>query len=607
MQIHTFLIRSAAAWLVSCAAAPAATLGEQAPVGLILSGDYENWATQPPAFVNDVVGWRDFFKAGFLGESTTIANVEAGYIWYDHEAFQRPAGLSSSLSVYTNPAAGSLNQFDFHATTVGHVLAGTGYIAGSDPASYTYAGLGMAPYASLVSAAVATGFSATETGSFETTPESVITPFKAFFTGNGATRADVINSSWGTQDPTASTVEMLAIDGLARQNPSVAFVAAAGNGGSKAVSAPGACFNGIAVGALGGTDFLHPSAFTSSGLVDFYNPATQTTHSAVRAAVAIAAPGEQLFLAAYLGGQGSLGAATDPQIAGMVRNPSPTDLYFVNMDGSSYAAPMVAGGIALLKDVAKTHPWLNLNAIPAAFDTRVVKSVLMAGAAKTAGWDNGQTVINGVSVTTQALDAATGAGAMNLTGATEVYYFGTTDVAGTGGGPISQSGWDAGSVNLNAAANDYMFDAPFTQDFGLTVSLNWFSVREFNDLTNQGEDSGFSNLDLELWQLSDGTFTTLIGRSASLYNNSEFLRFDVLAGGEYGLRVRFNDTLFDLTSTGIQSEAYGLAWRTVAIPEASTTTLAALTACGLLGLRRRRSSKTHESPLPLASLRVLRG
>jgi hypothetical protein len=274
----------------------------------------------------------------------------------------------------------------------------------------------------------------------------------------------------------------------------------------------------------------------------------------------------------------------------MVRNPSPTDLYFVNMDGTSYAAPMVAGGIALLKDVAKTHPWLNLNATPAAFDTRVVKSVLMAGAAKTAGWDNGQTVINGVSVTTQALDAATGAGAMNLTGATEVYYFGTTDVAGTGGGSISQSGWDAGTVNLNAAANDYQFDAPFTQDFGLTVSLNWFSVREFNDLTNQGEDRGFSNLDLELWQLSDSTFTTLIGRSASLYNNSEFLRFDVLAGGEYGLRVRFNGTLFDLTSTGIQSEAYGLAWRTVAIPEASTTTLAAITACGLLGLRRRRFS-----------------
>ena len=590
MQTHRLLTRFTAAWLISSTFVVAADLGGQAPVGLILSGAYENWATQPPTFVNDVVGWRDFFNAGFLGESTTIANVEAGYIWYDHEVFQRPAGLSSSLTTFTNPVAGSLNQFDFHATTVGHVLAGSGYIAGTDPASYTYAGLGMAPFASLVSAAVATSFSATQTGSFETSPESVITPFKAFFTGIGATRADVINSSWGMQDPTASAVEIVAIDGLARQNPSVAFVASAGNGGSDPVSAPGACFNGIAVGSLGGADFLHPSAFTSSGLVDFYNPATHVTETAVRAAVAIAAPGEQLFLAAYLGGQGSLGAATDPRIAGMVHNPAPTDLYFLNMDGTSYAAPIVAGGIALLKDVAKTHPWLNLNATPEAFDTRVVKSVLMAGAAKTVGWDNGQTVISGVSVTTQSLDPATGAGALDLTGSTAVYYSGTTDVAGTGGGAINQSGWDAGTVNLNAAANDYKFAATFAQDFGLSVSLNWFSVREFNAITGQGEDRGFSNLDLELWQLSDGTFTTLIGRSASLYNNSEFLRFDLLAAGEYGLRVRFNGTLFDLTTNGIQSEAYGLAWRAVAVPEASTATLAAITACCLLGVRRRRDS-----------------
>jgi hypothetical protein len=593
MKIRLPLVWTTLAWLVPSTSVPAASFGEQAPVSLILSGTYENWATQPPTFVNDVVGWRDFFNAGYLGESTTIANVEAGHVWYDHEAFQRPAGLSSALTTYTNPAAGSLNQLDFHATTVGHVLAGTGYVAGSNPESFTYAGLGMAPYANLVSAAVATSFSATETGSFETTAESVITPFKAFFTGIGATRADVINSSWGMPDPTARAVEILAIDGLARQNPAVAFVAAAGNGASDPVSAPGSCFNGIAVGSLGGADFLHPSEFTSRGLVDFYNPATQLTHTAVRVAVDIAAPGEQFFLAAYLGGTGSIGAATDPLIAGMVRNPSPTDLYFVNMDGTSYAAPIVAGGIALLKDVAKTHPWLNLNATPAAFDTRVVKSVLMAGAAKTVGWDNGQTSINGVSVTTQALDAATGAGSLDLSGATAVYYFGTTDVAGTGGGQINPSGWDAGTVNLNAAANDYTFAAPFTEDFGLTVSLNWFGLREFNDLTNQGEDLEFSNLDLELWQLSDGTFTTLIGQSATIYNNSEFLRFDSLAAGEYGLRVRFTGKIFDLTANGVENESYGLAWQTIAIPEPSAVALGSITLVILLGRRRLNPKKRN--------------
>ncbi len=588
MKIHLHLICLLAAWLGFSTHLAADAPTTPPPASLILSGTYENWASQPPTFLNAVTGWQDFFEAGYLGASTTIGNVEAGGIWYGHEVFQRPDGLASSLTTYNNPAAGSLNELDFHATTVGHVLAGTGYVAGSDPASFSYAGLGMAPYASVISAAVATNFSATELGSFDTTTESVITPFKALFTGVGVTRADVINSSWGMSDATASTAECLAIDGLARQNPTVAFVASAGNGGAEAVAAPGACFNGIAVGSLGGADFLQPSEFSSRGLVDFYNPATGVTHTAVRAAVDLAAPGEQLFLAAYLGGSGSLGASTNPRITGMVQNPSATDLYFTNMDGTSYAAPIVAGGIALLKDVANTHPLYNLNALPLASDSRVVKSVLMAGAKITNGWDNGQTLISGVSVTTQALDPATGAGALDLTGATSVYFFGTTDVTGAGGGSINPLGWDAGTINLNAAANDYTFATPFAQDFALTVALNWFSVREFNDQTNQGEERGFANLDLELWRLDGELFSTLIGRSATLYNNSEFLRFEELAAGSYGLRVRFDGTLFDLTTSGIASETYGLAWSTVAVPEASVGAGAAIAALCLLGRRRRR-------------------
>ncbi len=582
MKTHHRVLRTSAVWLGTSALLIADTLTGPPPAGLILAGTYENWATQPPSFVNDVTGWRDFFDAGYRGASTTIGNIEGGNIWFGHEVFQRPAGLTSTLTTYTNGAAGSLNQLDFHATTVGHVLAGTGYVKGSNPASFTYAGLGMAPYASVISAAVATEFSTTDLGAFEVTTESIITPFKALFTGTGVTRADVINSSWGgSGDPSASTPEFLAIDGLARQNPSVAFVASAGNSGSAQVGVPAACFNGIAVGSLGGTDFLHPSAFSSRGLVDFYNPATGVTHAAARVAVDLAAPGEQLFLAAYLGNTGSIGAAA-PEYA---QTPSPTNLYFRNMDGTSYAAPIVAGGIALLKDVAKTHPWLNFNGNPLAFDTRVVKSVLMAGAQKTVGWDNGQSLINGVHVTTQALDPATGAGAMDLSGSTKVFYFGTRDVAGSGGGQIASSGWDAGTINLNGVT-DYKFEAPFAQDFSLTVSLNWFTVRDFNDLTNQGADLGFSNLNLELWQLRGGLFTTLIGRSATLYNNAEFLRLDALAAGEYGLRVRFDGTLFDLTPTGILSETYGLAWRAADIPEPSVN--AAIAVALLLVVRRRR-------------------
>ena len=578
MQTHPSLIRALTAALLAGAPLAAQNSTLLPPSGLVLSGAYEDWVTQPPTFVNAVTGWSDFFNAGYLGASTTIANVEGGTIWFGHEVFQRPDGVTSTLTTYTNPAAGSLNQLDFHATTVGHVLAGTGYLAAQN--AYTYAGLGMAPMASVISAGVATGFSTSDLGAFETTTESVITPFKALFSGVGATRADVINSSWGMADPTASAPEILAIDGLARQNPTVAFVASAGNSGTDPVSAPGACYNGIAVGSLGGADFLQPSAFSSHGLVDFYNPATGVTLSGVRSAVDLAAPGELLFLAAYLGNTGSLGAA----LPGITQTPSPTGLYFTNMDGTSYSAPIVAGGIALLKDAA--HTLLSGN--PMASDTRVVKSVLMASAQKTAGWNNGQTLINGASVTTQGLDPATGAGALNLSTAATVYYFGTTDVPGTGGGSIAPAGWDAGTVNLRAATNDYQFAVPFTQDFGISIALNWFSVRGFDALTNQGVDLGFSDLDLELWQLKAGVFTTLVGRSASLYNNSECLRFDSLAAGEYGLRVRFDGTVYDLTQSGIQSESYGLAWNTLEVPETSAAASCGLGLVILLVIRRRR-------------------
>ena len=65
-----------AAWLCSSVGGLADIPTGQAPGGLVLTGAYENWATQPPSFVNDVTGWRDFFNAGFLGASTTIGNVE---------------------------------------------------------------------------------------------------------------------------------------------------------------------------------------------------------------------------------------------------------------------------------------------------------------------------------------------------------------------------------------------------------------------------------------------------------------------------------------------------------------------------------------------------
>jgi len=537
---------------------------------LIYSGRYD-FGTQSfdsLSFVNSVLGWNDFFSNGYLGGSTVIANVEGGHIWFDHEAFDRPPDQPDTFRTFNNPAGS--NEVDYHATTVGHVLAGTGYVAGSNPASFTYVGLGMAPYAGLWSGATATSFSPNNFGAFEVTTASIIAPYKAFFNGISVSgiqrKADVINSSWGSEDAAATSAGIVALDGLAKQNSTVAFVVAAGNSGTAAVSAPGSAYNNITVGSLGGSSFLNPSDYSSRGAVDFYNPETHITLSGVRAGVDIAAPGELLTLAAYLGSTGSLGATTDPQLVAIRQNPSPTDRYFLNLDGTSYSSPIVAGGIALLKDVANTHPFLNLNAYPDAQDTRVVKSVIQAGAKKTVGWNNGQAVDgNGSVVTTQALDYATGAGSLDLSGAKKVYFFGTTDVSGSGGGTILTDGWDFGTVALNAST-DYFFTADFAEDIELTISLNWFSNRTFDNATDIGSDLSFADLNLELWQVTNGVFVTMVAQSATVYNNTEFLRLELADAGAYGLRVTFSGLVYDLTDS-VSQESYGLAWSSQTVPE----------------------------------------
>lgn len=509
-------------------------------------GGTPQWVT----FVNDLVGWRPYGEAGFLGSSTVVGNIEAGHIWTGHEVFVRNPAVTNGFIAYSN--AHALNELDFHATMVGHVLAGSGF----NGTGYSLLGIGMAPEATVLSGSVATWFSPTNLGSFSNSYQSVITPYRAFMTGEGVPRAaDVINSSWGGDDPMAMSPEAVALDGLAAQNRFSALVASAGNFTNAPVGWPGAGFNGITVGALGGMTFLAPTEFSSRGLVDFYNPATGTVVSNARVAVDIAAPGDHLYLAAYLGNEGGIPAA----LPGFVQQPSPTNLYFYNVGGTSFASPTVAGGLSVLKDVANRDAFWNLNGLTNAKDTRVAKSVLMAGAVETFGWDNGQTrATNGATVTTTALDRVAGAGAMDMGRSGEAYFFGTRDVAGTKGGTITSAGWDFGTVGLGTNIS-YVFDGVFGQPVELTVSLNWFAGRAFDMETNLGSNLSFADLNLEVWEVTGGSFSSLLASSSTIYNNSEYLRLDLAGDKNYGLRVTFDEMVFDLTGS-VTAESYGLAW-----------------------------------------------
>lgn len=549
----------------------------------IVSGIYQNGAIQSPTIMNSIVGCDIFYTYGYLGTGRIIANVESGLVWGEHDTFNNPG--SSPTVALTLVGTGALNQVDYHATMVGQVLAGTGYyVSESASPQYSYLGLGIAPHATLWSGAIATGYtedSATGDISFNTTTESTVSVYRTFFQGIGSTRPDVINSSWGGAD--LQSPEMLAIEGLAHQNPTVAFVASAGNGGNASVSAPGSAFNGITAGSIGGASFLVPSSFSTRGPADFYNPVTNTTLTGVRAAVDIAAPGEDLFLAAYLGKSGTLAASTDPNIIAALQDSPPTGRFFTSpQSGTSFSAPIVAGGITLLKDVAATYFG---NGTPTVYDTRVIKSVLMAGATETVGWNNGQSVNgDGAILTTQALDYATGAGALNLDSSVAIYVLsGTSDVAGSGGGAISKSGWDFATVG-RSQANDYQFTNPFETPVELTVSLNWFAGSSFNNTSGLGENLSFSDLNLQVWTVVNGTLTTLVAESASIYNNAEFLRLD-LPAGTYALRITFNGVVYETVPDSVTAEQYGLAWQ--AVPEPASILLL-IFAGAVIGLKVRR-------------------
>src|SRR5207237_1161234 len=150
---------------------------------------------------------------------------------------------------------------------------------------------------------------------------------------------------------------------------------------SNTVGAPASGYNKIAVASLAAdttaNPYTQPSTFSSRGPNDFFNPVTGRTTHGVRPVVDIAAPGEALALAYY-------GGATGSNTGGVDQSNGANNFYLIDASGTSFAAPIVAGGAALLADVA------HVNFDAHGTDGRVIKAVLLNSADKTPGWDNGQ-------------------------------------------------------------------------------------------------------------------------------------------------------------------------------------------------------------------------
>jgi hypothetical protein len=532
----------------------------------------------PEYNVNLLLGAQRFYNAGFDGAGAVMANIEAGYIWSGHET------LGHVQQIPTSPSA--LGELDRHGTWVAMVMGGRPTV---NDASHDYQ-RGMAPGAQLFSGAIATGWSPSPvgtprySGSFFLSFSSLSTlgPYRAaFITGltgpNGTRTADVINSSYafdlGSSTLTGTDNLTGTFDALINENPRTLLTWAAGNtqppgsgaGPNKVVSAASG-YNNMSVAALdpSGGALDVPSQFSNGGPNDYSDPFHFA--AATRQVIDIAAPGRN-FSTAYYGGETG---GNSPVLGGAANGPAGgPDFYTQNVSGTSFAAPTVAGGAALLYDAAHTL----LAATPDARDARVMKAVLMNSADKTPGWNNGQVAQpNGGVVTTQGLDNRVGAGRMNLDTAFDQFLSGTADVTGTGQGSlgmVQRTGWDFGLV-AQGTDNDYLIGATLLAGTKFNATLDWFRDRQTIGATSFRELSE-DNLDLQLWEAVGGIATNLIAESKSTYNNSEHFSFNLPKTAQYLLRVHWTSELFDMVSDA-NSEHYGLAW--AAVPEPGTIMLA---------------------------------
>ena len=537
------------------------------------------WDKVDVASVNDLVGADRFYAAGIHGEFTVSANVEAGRIWNLHED-------TSLMTDYYVPT-GASGAFDWHATAVGSVLAGFDPNGFLPDGRYPTIKLGIAPYTSLSSGAIATSWNTQDGEGFEITPQtfysaynhyfaenvlhqySYIDPFFGAVTASASLPVDVINSSWGFDDPQGKDPYTKALDGLARAHPLTTLVVAAGNATtatstSNNVGGPASGYNSISVGAVGnGTynQFDMVSEFSSRGPQDYYDK-DHGVIKGVRAPVDSVAPGTSI-VAAMDGGQTGGNSANQTDLTG-----GATDQYWGPFAGTSFASPIVAGGVSLLKSLSYFTQGMDSSSL----DTRVIKSVLMNSATKLPGWSNNQHLnAAGVMQTDQALDWTQGAGMLNLNRAYDQYIGGTKDVPGTGGGEILSLGWDYGSLQIHGH-NDYSMHFTLPGTAILDVTLNWFRDVGIPDAPDSQaesltvEDIGMAHLYLQIW---NAEFTYLFAQSMSLYNVTQQLHFALPADGEYGIRVLYGDQMFG----DAMAEDYGLAWSVEEVPEPGTVTL----------------------------------
>jgi len=571
-----------------------AVLGRQREARAVLSIDVTNDVIDNSAFVNQsiqatalyspvtyspIFGWWQInipFNPDY-GQGSVLDVIDLGLVDNTNPAVTQVStycNINLTSNPQANPPANLVGQ---HATTVATFAAG--YNPTTTDNVVAAVDFGIAPLATLWSGSIVAG--GDPNGNNTQTAASVVYPFvQAMNVGVNGTTADVINASFAASGvPASQDWFSQALDGLAAQNPHTTVAIATGNDNGP-VSSPAASFNNIAVGALAADPTLTYQSvawFSNHGPNDFYNPYTNQTIPNVRAAVDIAAPGDEFIVDA------------EP-VAGQPGN------YEVTWgSGTSYATPLVAGAIAQLDAYAHGLSSIAVYLQPLdplapqrctdATDSRVIKAVLMNAADKTAGWNNGQTVLNGIITTTQGLDYNVGAGCLDVGRAADNYLDGNFDPQVIGHQYVGPKGWDLSTVT---AGTPNVYDlGTLTAGLTLTATLDWFADTSFDDGNLTPAVNRFANLDLEILEQTAPATWTEIAISEALYNNVQQLSFTLTDTADYQVEVIYAGVQYDFPGDTTDSEEYAVAWSDVNVPE--PTALALATPLSILLARRRRN------------------
>lgn len=560
-----------------------AMLGRQRAAYAVLGIDVTNDEIDNSVFVNDSVQATPLyspttytptfgiwqlgipFNANY-GQGAILDVVDLGLVDNTDPALTQ-VGTYFNINLPSNPQANPpSNLIGEHGTNVARFAGG--YNSTTTDGVVATVDFGIAPLVTLWSGSIISG--GDPNGNNTQTNASVIYPFvQAMNVGVNGTTADVINASFGaTGVPASQDWYSQALDGLAAQNPHTTVAIAAGNSDSQPtqVSSPAASFNNIAVAALGADPTLtyqNVASFSNRGPNDFFNPYTNQTIANARASIDIAAPGDEFI-------------TTATPIDGQPGN------YEVSYgSGTSFATPLVSGAIAQLDAYAhglsyysgdlQMYDALAPQRITDATDSRVIKAVLMNSADKTSGWNNGQTVINGILATTQGLDYNVGAGRLNIARAADNYLNGIFDPQVVGYEYVGPKGWDLSTVTAGM---------PNVYDLGilsagqtLTSTLDWFADTSFDYGNLTASADRFANLNLEIFEQVSPTTWTEIAISDALYNNVQQLSFTLNDTADYQIEVIYAGVQYAPPGDTTDSEEYAVAWSNVNVPEPAAVVL----------------------------------